>query len=103
MRHAPAAPVSAPAVDRALRGWLLLGLLALLLIPAARGHHPWIGWLPFWLLVWPAISLALLHRARLRVRLRKPLPRARRARRQARRQLAKPPRRRLLLAALRPG
>lgn len=90
------------AVDRVLRGWLLLGLLALLLLPAARGHNLWIGWLPFWLLGWPALSLALLHRGRWRLPARS-TQRPRRLRRQARRQPAASPRRRLLLAALRPG
>ncbi len=27
--------------------------LAVLLIPAARGHHEWLGWLPLWLVGMP--------------------------------------------------
>jgi hypothetical protein len=89
------------ALDRSLRTWLALGLLAVLLLPAARGHSHWIGWLPFWLMLWPALALALLHRNRWRApRIRAIVPRRTR-RRQARRQTARLPLRRALLAALR--
>ncbi|MFA5683790.1 MAG: hypothetical protein WCZ65_00360 [Lysobacteraceae bacterium] len=56
-----------------LRRWLLLGALAVLLLPAARGHSAWVGWLPYWLAVAPALSLALceLHRRRPRARARR--------------------------------
>jgi hypothetical protein len=87
--------------DRSLRTWLLLGLLAVLVLPQARGYSQLIGWLPFWLLAWPAMTLGLLHRARWR---RPParLAVSRRARRhQARRHKAAVPARRALLAALR--
>lgn len=46
-----------------LTGWISLGLLALLMLPAARGFNEWIGWLPFWLLLAPASSLLMLHRS----------------------------------------
>lgn len=40
--------------------WLCIGLIASLLFPALRGSDPLIGWWPFWLLLWPATSMALL-------------------------------------------
>lgn len=40
--------------------WLCTGLIASLLFPALRGSDPLIGWWPFWLLLWPASSMALL-------------------------------------------
>jgi hypothetical protein len=97
-------PIPAPfiTIDRALRLWLAIGLLLVLLLPAARGSHPWIGWLPFWLLGWPALSWLLLHRRRwLAVARRRPR-RARVPRRgQARRAVPSTPFARLLLTALR--
>jgi hypothetical protein len=87
--------------DRSLRAWLGLGLLAVLLLPAARGHSYWVGWLPFWLLAWPALALALLHRSRWQnFRVRAIVPRRVR-RRQARRHAPRLPLRRALLAAIR--
>ena len=38
-----------PALERLLRGWLAVGLLAVLLVPALRGSSAWLGW-------WPAVS-----------------------------------------------
>ena len=40
-------------LDALLRQAVTLGTLAVLLIPAARGHHEWLGWLPLWLLGMP--------------------------------------------------
>ena len=40
-------------LDVLLRRAVTLGTLAVLLIPAARGHHEWLGWLPLWLLGMP--------------------------------------------------
>jgi hypothetical protein len=51
-------------LDRALRVWLVAGVFALLLPGALQFNH-YIGWLPYWLVAAPAISLALLHRHRL--------------------------------------
>jgi hypothetical protein len=87
--------------DRSLRTWLLLGLLAVLVLPQARGYSEWIGWLPFWLLAWPAMSLALLHRGRWRRPLARVAAPRRSRRHQARRHKAAVLPRRALLAALR--
>ncbi len=38
------------ALDRLLRQVVILGTLAVLLIPAARGSSALIGWLPLWLM-----------------------------------------------------
>lgn len=54
-----------PALLAALRTWLGLGLLALLLLPAARGHSLLIGWLPFWLVLAPLSALLAGERLRL--------------------------------------
>ena len=48
-----------------LAGWISLGLMALLMIPAARGFNEWVGWLPFWLLLAPFCSLLVLQRSRI--------------------------------------
>ena len=40
-------------LDVLLRRAVTLGTLAVLLIPAARGHHEWLGWLPLWLVGMP--------------------------------------------------
>ena len=61
--------------------WFALGALALACVPALRGRDPFWGWLPFWLLVAPALDLALLHRVHLGVASRAWLARARRRRR----------------------
>ena len=36
-------------LDAVLRHAVILGTLAVLLIPAARGSSEWLGWLPLWL------------------------------------------------------
>lgn len=38
--------------------WLSLGCTLVLLGPL-QGRSDWLGWLPFWAVVWPAISLLL--------------------------------------------
>lgn len=53
-----------PRLTRVLTQWLILGLLACVALPAARGYSQWIGWLWYWLLAAPAIALCVLHRAR---------------------------------------
>ena len=51
-------------LDATLRLWFSLGLLALF-VPGALSYNHYIGWLPYWLCLAPAVSLALLHRHRL--------------------------------------
>jgi len=51
-------------LDTALRLWFAFGLVALP-IPGALQHNHWIGWVPYWLVLAPALSLALMHRHRL--------------------------------------
>ena len=51
-------------LDTALRLWLTFGLLALF-VPGALQQNHYIGWLPYWLCLAPAMSLALMHRRRL--------------------------------------
>jgi|GEM_PF-6233987 len=57
---APAALRLLPLMDQALRLWAWAGVVALLLFPALRGSDPLLGWLPFWLLIWPLLSRGLL-------------------------------------------
>ena len=40
-------------LDDILRHAVILGTLAVLLIPAARGGSEWLGWLPLWLVGMP--------------------------------------------------
>jgi hypothetical protein len=40
-------------LDSALRQAVILGTVAVLLIPAARGSSDWLGWLPLWLVGMP--------------------------------------------------
>ena len=74
-------------LDSALRHAVILGTLAVLLIPAARGSSDWLGWLPLWLVGMPLAAWWSLRGFPLpEVALR--LPRRRRAqahRRQMRR------------------
>ena len=46
----------------ALQVWLIAGCAAVVFVPAMRGIDPWFGWLPFWLIVAPALDLAVLRR-----------------------------------------
>ena len=39
-----------------LRGCVMLGGVVVLLIPAARGHSVYLGWLPLWLLGMPLVA-----------------------------------------------
>ncbi len=66
------------ALDRLLRQVVILGTLAVLLIPAARGSSALIGWLPLWLMGMPVAAWWSLRRFPLpRVALQ--MPRRRRA------------------------
>ncbi|WP_395624644.1 hypothetical protein [Thermomonas sp.] len=40
-------------LDAVLRHAVILGTLAVLLVPAARGSSEWLGWLPLWLVGMP--------------------------------------------------
>lgn len=85
--------------------WLGTGSLLLLCLPALRGSSPWIGWLPYWLVLAPLMCLVVLEWRRLATLVRRQ-PHALQRRigrighRQARRQPLRPTRPRLNLAAL---
>ena len=77
-------------LDVLLRRAVTLGTLAVLLIPAARAHHEWLGWLPLWLVgmplsAWwslrgfpvPALALRLPQRRRVQAARRARRPHAR--------------------------
>ncbi|MBS7458821.1 hypothetical protein [Coralloluteibacterium stylophorae] len=64
LRASAATAAPDPRLARSLVQWLLLGLAALAFVPAARGATG-IGWLPFWCLVAPLLSLTVLYRHRL--------------------------------------
>ena len=51
-----------PRLERALRRIVLVGLLAVMLLPAARGSSALLGWLPLWLLAMPLGAWWALHR-----------------------------------------
>jgi hypothetical protein len=76
-----------------LGAWLLAGTLAILAFPALRGIDPWFGWLPFWLVLAPALDLVVLRRSRIAGALRAALG-AILARRPRNRRLALPAARR---------
>ncbi|MCA1714771.1 MAG: hypothetical protein LC715_06600 [Gammaproteobacteria bacterium] len=54
-----------PRLDCGLRRLVLIGLTAVLLLPAARGYSVWLGWVPLWLLGMPLVGWWALHRFRL--------------------------------------
>ena len=54
-----------PRLERGLRTLLIAGLALVLLLPAARGHSEWLGWMPLWLVGMPAAAWWSLHRFRL--------------------------------------
>ena len=65
--------LSSVALDRLLRQVVILGALAVLLIPAARGSSAFIGWLPLWLMGMPLAAWWSLRRFPLpRVALQMP-------------------------------
>ena len=78
-----------PRLDRILRRLIGWGVLAVLLLPAARGSSLWLGWMPLWLVAMPLASWWALHRFRLpqraTERARVSVPRRRRRGVQARR------------------
>ena len=80
LQTASVTPVD-PRLARTLWQWLVLGVLAIVLLPAARGDSMLLGWLPFWLAVVPATALLTLHRHTLVAALRRGAHVASRARR----------------------
>ncbi|MGQ0799193.1 MAG: hypothetical protein ACT4NL_03645 [Pseudomarimonas sp.] len=40
--------------------WLTAGIALVVLLPAARSHSLWIGWLPYWLVAAPLLCLAII-------------------------------------------
>ena len=42
-----------PRLESALRRLVTWGAIAVVLLPAARGHNDWFGWMPLWLLGMP--------------------------------------------------
>lgn len=51
-----------PVLEKVLRRWLILGLLAVVLVPALRGSSEWLGWWPMWLVAMPGVAWWALHR-----------------------------------------
>ena len=49
-------------LDAVLRHAVILGTLAVLLLPAARGSSEWLGWLPLWLVGMPLAAWWSLRR-----------------------------------------
>ena len=54
-----------PRLERVLRQCVAIGVLLVLVVPAARGTSTWFGALPLWLLAMPLVSWWALHRFRL--------------------------------------
>jgi predicted MFS family arabinose efflux permease len=82
-----------PRLLRGVRNAVITGLALVLLLPAARGHSDWLGWLPLWLVGMPAVAWWSLHRFRLPLRKAAAKESSKRARRrrpgtQARRRVA---------------
>ncbi len=71
-------------LEALLRQLVVLGTLAVLLIPAARGSVLWIGWLPLWLVGMPLAAWWSLRRFPL-PKVTLALPTRRRAQAQRRR------------------
>lgn len=57
-------------LDAFLAHWLTVGALVLLALPSAHWHNTWVGWLPFWLVLVPALPLAR-HGLRAKPRVRR--------------------------------
>jgi len=66
--------------------WLIAGVAALVCIPELRGSDPLVGWLPFWLIVAPAIDLVVLRRRSLIASMQAVLARVSRRRSRSMRQ-----------------
>jgi hypothetical protein len=91
-----------PRLESTLRRLVTWGAIAVLLLPAARGHNDWFGWMPLWLLGMPLSAWWALHRFALPRRAQPqavPLRRRRRGGLQARRFASTSPAGRLSRAA----
>ena len=51
-----------PVLDAVLRYAIAIGAVLVLLLPAARGMHATMGWMPLWLLGMPITAWWALHR-----------------------------------------
>lgn len=60
--HARTASSSFRLIDQLLRHALAVGVVLVLMLPAARGSHAWLGWLPMWLVGMPLVAWWALHR-----------------------------------------
>lgn len=83
--HQQADTDSHDALDRLLRQVVIVGTLAVLLIPAARGSTHLLGWLPLWLVAMPLAAWWSLRRfplpkVALRIPRRRPAQALRRTR-----------------------
>lgn len=54
-----------PRLLRVVRNAVIIGLVLVLLLPAARGHSDWLGWTPLWLVGMPMAAWWSLHRFHL--------------------------------------
>ncbi len=66
IRNRDAADVD-PRLDTVLRHAIAIGAMLVGLLPAARGMHAAVGWLPLWLLAMPLAAWWALHRFALPV------------------------------------
>ncbi|AWH26647.1 hypothetical protein [Stenotrophomonas sp. YAU14D1_LEIMI4_1] len=80
-----------PRVLRQVQQLALAGVALVLVWPAARGHHAWLGWAPLWLVGMPLVAWWALLGCPLP--LRAALRRLRGPQQQARRRPARRPRR----------
>ena len=65
MNHPSRRPAHEPAdprLDAVLRHAIAIGTVLVVLLPAARGTHAVLGWLPLWLLAMPLVAWWALHR-----------------------------------------
>lgn len=81
----PAHTDTRQALDRLLRQVVVVGTLAVLLVPAARGNTGLFGWMPLWLVgmplaAWWSLRRFPLPRVALKVPRRRPAQALRRSR-----------------------
>ncbi|MEO5629083.1 MAG: hypothetical protein ABIQ62_04855 [Thermomonas sp.] len=83
--HQPAYTETRDTLDRLLRQVVIIGTIAVLLIPAARGSTELLGWTPVWLMgmplaAWWSLRRFPLPRVALRLPRRRPVQALRRGR-----------------------